>query len=417
MKTLKLIVGFLVGIVILTLLMSNEANAQDQGFIYGQVTTIDGNKYEGQIRWGKEEAFWSDIFNSAKDENEYLKELEREDIDELRENRRNNQWGDNRWGWDWNWDWENEFVHQFSCQFGEIKSIEVTGRNKVNVELKNGKFVRANGEGYNDIGTKIRVMDNEIGEIHVAWTRIETVVFKDTPKKLEQKFGNPLYGVVETRGGTFKGYVQWDHDERLSTDKLDGDTRDGDISISFGKIKSIEKDGGASIVTMNSGRVMELRGSNDVNGDNRGVIVNNEEYGRVDIPWRAFEKVTFSEAKDSGKPYSAYGAPQEINGKLITNNGESLGGKIVFDLDEAYTFELLQGKIDDDIEFIIPFRNIDKIIPKNYNYAEVYLKSGKKILLGDGQDVSDKNYGVLVYSGERRPDYVKWEDIKDLRFE
>ena len=31
--------------------------AQDAALIYGKVNTIDGDSYEGQIRWGKEEAF------------------------------------------------------------------------------------------------------------------------------------------------------------------------------------------------------------------------------------------------------------------------------------------------------------------------------------------------------------------------
>ncbi len=52
-----------------------------------------------------------------------------------------------------------------------------------------------------------------------------------TPHKLEDKFGEPLYGTVETYDGTYSGYIQWDHDERIATDKLDGDAEDGKMSI------------------------------------------------------------------------------------------------------------------------------------------------------------------------------------------
>jgi hypothetical protein len=105
----------------------------------------------------------------------------------------------------------------------------------------------------------------------------------------------------------------------------------------------------------------------------------------------------------------------ELNGSIRTAEGDQLRGKIIFDLDEAYTFELLQGK-DDDIEYIIPFKNIERIVPQNYDYSEVILKNGKRIMLGDSQDVSDRNYGVLVYSANSQPVYVPWKDVRGLSF-
>ncbi len=41
-----------------------------QGFLYGRITTEDGDVYEGRLRWGgNEEAFWGEYFNGFKDEN------------------------------------------------------------------------------------------------------------------------------------------------------------------------------------------------------------------------------------------------------------------------------------------------------------------------------------------------------------
>ena len=37
----------------------------DQGYIYGKITMDNGNVYQGVIRWGDEEAFWDDMFNST----------------------------------------------------------------------------------------------------------------------------------------------------------------------------------------------------------------------------------------------------------------------------------------------------------------------------------------------------------------
>ena len=41
-----------------------DGNNKDQGFIYGEITVKNGDTYQGPIRWGKEEAFWHDMFNS-----------------------------------------------------------------------------------------------------------------------------------------------------------------------------------------------------------------------------------------------------------------------------------------------------------------------------------------------------------------
>ena len=64
-------------------------------------------------------------------------------------------------------------------------------------------------------------------------------------------------------------------------------------------------------------------------------------------------------------------------------------------MDETFDYEVLQGK-DDDIEYIIPFRYIKSVTPKNYDNSNVVLKSGEKLFLGDAQDVSDYTYSFFV---------------------
>jgi hypothetical protein len=395
---------------------------QDEGFLYGKVTTIEGKSYEGALRWGKEEAYWTDLFNASKEKNENLNYLSREDIQDLEEryHRHNSDFGDHISKW-FNVSWmshdseDSRHQHQFVCQFGEIKSIKPTGRERARLELKGGLSLDVDGQGYNDIGSSVKVMDAEIGEVELSWSRIETVEFMKTPSKIASKFGEPLYGTVETYGGTFTGFIQWDHDERVSTDKLDGDTDDGDVSIEFGKLKSIERDGFRSLVVLNSGRSMRLSGSNDVNSENRGIVVTNSKFGRVDIPWREFKKVTFESAKEKPLSYDAFKAQKELNASIKTKNGETLSGRIIFDLDESYDFEVLQG-INEDIEYIIAFRNISKIIPKNYDNSTIILKNGEQIMLSEAQDVSDKNTGILVFKDKDRPSYVRWDQIDEIIF-
>ncbi|MEQ8573712.1 MAG: hypothetical protein RIB63_06600, partial [Fulvivirga sp.] len=157
------------------------------------------------------------------------------------------------------------------------------------------------------------------------------------------------------------------------------------------------------------------RGSNDVNSENRGIIVTNDKIGRVDIPWREFKKVTFSKVAEKPKAYSSFKSQKELNASVKTTSGETLSGKIIFDLDEEYDYEVLQGK-DDDIEYIIPFKYISKIVPRNYDNSDVTLKNGEKIMLGEGQDVSDMNTGVLVFKDKNRPIYIMWKDIEEISF-
>lgn len=404
------------------LLMGEQSIAQDELFIYGKVKTEDGRLYEGPIRWGKEEAYWTDIFNASKLKNEYLKFLSDEDRSDLNDRRYSGDWfsWDDSFRWmgsrNWSYSSSRDYVHQFSSQFGDIKSLRPTGREYVEVEMRNGQKFEVSGEGYNDIGLDIRVTDKELGEVELHWARIESVEFMNTPAKLENKFGKPLYGTVEAYGDKFTGYIQWDHDERLSVDKLDGDSDDGDVSVAFDKIRSIERRGNRSLVILKSGRELYLGGSNDVNSSNRGVIVMSKEFPAIDIPWDEFDKVTFEDKVDQSLAgYDQYPAQKELTGKVITRSGKTLEGKIVYDLDEAYDYELFQGK-DGDFEFTTVFRNIKSIKPKSVNRATIELRNGKTITLDDAQDVGERNQGLLVFTGKGDPQYVTWRDVEAVIF-
>ena len=392
-----------------------QTQAQDQGFIYGTVITDDGEEYTGPIRWGDEEVYWSDMFNASKRENKNIDYLSSEELDNLKDRRSDNNVVTRLVSISWDWDDDFEFVHEFSTAFGNIKSIEVRGSERVELELKNSKKLYLDGSGYNDVGAKISVIDHEIGRVTLSWRDVEFVEFKPTPKKLNSKFGEPMYGTVKCDIGEFTGYVQWDHDERLGSDELDGDTRDADVSIPFDKIRSIERDGySRSLVVLKSGKELELRGSNDVNDENRGIIVNVDGLGRVDIDWDEFDMVTFSDAPDSGQDYNSYAMPELIRGTVLVDNGDKHEGEIIYDLDEEYTIEVLNGE-DDDTKFIIPFMYIKEIKPRYSDSSEITLKSGDKLVLEDAQDVGEDNTGILIKTKDGRI-YVPWDRVEKVTF-
>lgn len=406
---------------ILTAIVSVSAVAQDEHFIYGKIKTDDGKEYVGPIRWGKEEVYWSDIFNAAKLKNENLRLLSDRDRERLDD--QNSSW--------YSWDdrsffgsrhWvsysnnKSDYTHQFACQFGDIKSIRPSGRSYAEIEMKDGQRFEVSGEGYNDIGLEIKITDQELGEVEVYWGRIDQIDFMNTPSKIGQKFGESLFGTVEAFGEKFTGFIQWDLDERLSTDKLDGDSEDGDVSISFSKIKTIERVGSRSRVVLESGRELMMEGTNDVSRGHRGVIVMTSEMASVKIPWDEFDRVTFTKATSPLPSYSQFGAPKELNGKVVTQEGKTLSGKLVYDLDEAFDYELLQGQ-EGEYEYATPFRNIKRVVTKGEHRASVELKNGKTIILDEGQDVNEKNQGVLVFASDKSdPVYIPWREIAQIDF-
>ncbi len=410
---MKKILG-LVSLLFLTLSVT-ESSAQNNGFIYGTVQSWDGKTFTGQLRWGKEEALWTDMFNASKMENEFIDYLEREDFDKLRYGRNGKNEDDSWWGrvrTKYINNYDDSYTHQFNCQFGNLKAIKKHGSSKVIVELRDGTKRKLNGSGYNDVGAKIRVYDAEIGKVELSWDDVEEVTFAETPNTLVSKIGEPLYGKVEAWDGEYEGLIQWDKDERVTSDILDGEDDGRDMEIEFGNIASIKKRGRGSEVTLKSGKTFWLDDSNDVDDGNRGIVITNPDKGRVVIDWDDFEKLTLQKAPDRLKSYNSFGAPTPIQGTITTIDGKKVSGRLVYDLDEAYGFEILNGE-KGDTEMEIPFQNIKQIRPRSSGKSVIVLKSGDEIILEDSQDVSYRHTGILVFAdGSDDPEYVVWADVE-----
>jgi hypothetical protein len=407
--------SLIASILLLAFVYNGQTIAQEnQGFIYGKITTVDDDSYTGLVRWGKEEVFWFDMFNSTKTKNENLDYLTKDEMELLSENTKSwfEGWADGNINI--NFDGDN-YVHTFACMFGDIQSIKIMGSSKVKLVLKNGDELKLSG-GSNDIGANISVLDEEIGLMNLDWDRVVQVDFMPTPGNLKETMGKALHGTVFTSSGKFTGYIQWDHDERLTTDKLDGDSKNGDVSIDFENIKAIVKSGRGCDLVLHSGREMFVDGSNDVNSGNRGIIVNMPDVGRVDIKWQDFEKVLFdTDVNSSGPAYDDYQPPKKLAGSVITKNDKMISGAIIFDLDEVYNIEILQGN-SDDIEYLVPFRNIKSISPKNYKYSRVILTNGEELTLSGSHDVTDDNDGAIVFESSSKHSYIPWKEIGEISF-
>ncbi len=399
------------------LLGSYTAQSQNYPcYLYGDIVTIDGDVYRGAIRWNDEEVFLTDVFNAEKEENPYVKYLPKSRARESQDLKRRKHWDRIEFTIDGDRNsLQGNYARKFQCRFGDIKSISVTGQESVSLELRDGKYINLAG-GSNDVGTKVWIIDQELGLLKIDWNRIDVVNFEAPPITGIENFGEPIYGKLVTTKGEFTGFIQWDHDERLITDMLDGRSRDGDIAISFSKIKAIEKIENGSRISLRSGRKFDLRGKNDVNKDNRGIIVSIPNVGRIDFPWNHFlslELITFSHNELNCQ--KEFRVSQRLFGTLLTKDGKSYKGTIVYDLDEAMDSEILNG-LNDELDFSVPFRNIKSIKPMAYNYCLVELKNGKRLYLGDQTDVSNKNAGVIVFLEEDEYQIFEWENIERIYF-
>ena len=275
--------------------------------------------------------------------------------------------------------------------------------------------------GSNDVEEAISIWDPKVGQIQVPWKRIETIEFFAAPGASGSgSSGTPaprrLYGTVETSDGSFTGTVQWDQHECLSTDKLDGESDESDLALEMGNLQEIEKLGRrASRVVLKDGTRMELSGTNDVNDENRGIYVDDARYGRVLVHWKAFDRVRFAEGP--ALSYDDFPAGQPLRGKVTDQDGKTYSGRIVYDLDESETWELLNGHAH-DVEYSIPFQKVAAIIPINDDETRVILRSGEELRLEEETDVTDSNQGILIFvEGGARPTYVGWDDLERIDFD
>jgi len=377
----------------------------DEGFIYGKVTTRSGDTYIGAIRWGTQEFFWDDLFNATKTENPWASQKKQIS------NGTDKKARVKVFGFDINP--QSFSLHQFVTRFGDIASIEARRDEDANLMMKDGTVYEATG--YGDIGVTLLIYDQSLGKVKIDWEKVDKVEFMKTPDKVD-KPGYRLYGKVKTRTQEFSGGVMWDAEECVSSDVLDGETKDGDLEIEFGKIRSIAKNSsGSSKVKLKDGREFILSGTNDVDEDNRGIYVEDKRYGKVELDWDQFEEVVYDDEGGSGDPYDIYRPTGRLKGTVSVYKVGEISGEIVYDLDENEGFEILDGKID-DINFYIPFRQIVSITPKGRHSSLVKLINGEELLLEDEQDVSSGNTGILISKDGKQWEYYEWSQIDKIEF-
>jgi len=345
--------------------------------IYGTVTTVYGSEFTGYLRWDRNEGSWTDLLDATKPRARGGSSIS-------------------------------------GIRFGHVDRIDVLSRNAAMFTLRSGEQMELRGNA-SDLGSGLRalVVEEANGSnAEFEWRDLASIDFEapgSTPP-LESR----LHGTLTTRSGlSFTGYVTWDVDEIYSTDILDGDADGRRMRIPFGEIASIERySSWGSRVTLTNGEEMILEGSNDVDGSISGIEISDATMGAVKLDWDEFDRVDFH-GTDDEVAVANFDGGELIRGTVETVDGDRYTGAIVWDRDETYTWEMLNGDIR-GIDFHIEFGNIERI-ERTSRGAEVTLNDGRTFHLSGSNDVDDGNRGLLIRTDGREFE-VDWDNLAQVTF-
>ncbi len=390
--------------------------AKDAGRIYGRVVTKEGQVYQGLIRWGSNEASHFDLLDGSKRMPERNREVaERAGILEEKRNREVRFLGYKIFEWDEGEDFPS--VAQSGIRFGHIQRIEPLSRSRARLILKSGEEVVLQGSV--DIGSGIRkviIEDPSHGKKELDWDEIDVVEFLEDDSGQESEFGSRLYGtLVAAEGAGFTGFISWDVDEILSEDVLDGDVDGEKRRVKFGDISSIERaDSRSAWVTPKSGARFRMSGSNDVNKDNRDILVVDPGLGQVRVEWEEFSKVVFL-AVPADLSFRLDGG-HLLKGTVRTESGDAHTGTIRWDNDEEYSWEILDGEYR-GLDFDVELGLVQSIEKKSRDSSVVTLLDGRTFELEGSNDVDSGNKGIFVTLANGEEIAIRWNDFNRVEFE
>ena len=174
----------------------------------------------------------------------------------------------------------------------------------------------------------------------MRWLQMDVRIdFLDVPPGITAPRSERIHGTVTTWDDVeLTGYISWDVDEILGHDVLDGRQGREDYEIPFSDISAIEWESPrSSRVFLRSGQELVLRGTNDVDRNNRGVEVSDAGFGRAIVQWEGFKAVRFHPPEDA-YPRPGYEGGSELWGTVYAVDGRVIEGAVRWDNDEVYAW-------------------------------------------------------------------------------
>ena len=96
--------------------------------------------------------------------------------------------------------------------------------------------------------------------------------------------------------------------------------------------------------------------------------------------------------------------------------GERLEGYIRWDNDEAWSWEILDGRAG-EVQLDVEFGQISRIRRLRSGGAEVTLLDGRTFDMDGSNDVDDGNKGIFVTLGDGETVLVRWSDLREVTFQ
>ena len=228
--------------------------ADENGYpIFGTITTSSGMTFTGFILWDNDESLSTHIING------------------------------------------NEGRNAREIPFSKIQSIIPVNRRSSEINLWTGRKLILSGT--NDVASDNRgliITDQSYGIVDVEWRYVDKIDFERDISGMRYsdfKAGTSLFGtLVDDSGDEYEGFIRWDDDEHFSTDLLNGEFENIAFKLEFSNILEIRRRSRTSAtVVLRNGKELLLRNSNDVNYENKGIVVleraddalKSEEEGRM----------------------------------------------------------------------------------------------------------------------------------------
>ena len=235
--------------------------------LYGTVQDVQGNRFTGYVSWDLDEILESDTLEGE----------------------------------------ETEGGRDREIRFGEIASIARVERG-ARVVLVDGDQFDLTGERDVDRRNRgIQISDPGLGTVEVEWSEFEILRFHAANAVVRYDAfdgGHPLVGTVVTQSGEeIDGMIRWDADETGSWEFLNGRADDVTFTIEFSKVSRIVRgEVFGAAVTLLDGRTFQLDDSNDVDWDNKGILIaldaasgggGPDEPDQRLVPWDEFKEARF----------------------------------------------------------------------------------------------------------------------------
>jgi hypothetical protein len=389
--------------------------------IYGRVLTAGGDRLEGYLRWDRNETSWVDFLDGQK-EIPWANIREAEELDEELRRRGERERSISLLGLRISWDEDDGEPRTTSAavRFGHLRSLEVVDDGRALLVLLSGEEVELRG-GSTDVGRAFRgliVEDTRRGDVELRWRDLDRVDFMAAPAGAPPPGAARLHGTLRTRGGVeLTGYVAWDMDETLTSDVLDGERDGTDLEIGFGSVAAIEPEGrDASRVTLAGGEELILTGTNDVDSDNRGIEISDPALGRAVVSWDELESLLFHAPGSASATRADFDGGTSLVGTVETRTGERHTGRIRWDNDEEFTWEVLDGR-SEGVEYDLELGLVRGIERVGSSAARVELLDGRSLLLEGSNDVNEENGGIFVRLDGGGMVLVRWRDLQRVTFE